>query len=60
MDVLVVDAGDIPVRAGDRVVLFGDPAMGEIPLTEWAMSVSEDAASVVCSLDPRVSRVEHA
>lgn len=59
MDVLVVDAGDTPVCAGDRVVLFGDPAVGEISLAEWSMSVAEDSVAIVCALDPRVHRVEH-
>ncbi|WP_208322702.1 alanine racemase C-terminal domain-containing protein [Salinibacterium sp. ZJ454] len=56
MDVLVVDAGQQPVQSGDRVVLFGVPATGEISLTEWAASVGEHPVAVIAGLDDRVSR----
>ncbi|MHA6668008.1 alanine racemase C-terminal domain-containing protein [Homoserinimonas sp. A447] len=57
MDVLVIDAGDASVAAGDRVTFFGDPASAEIPLAEWAESVGEHPFSVLACLDHRVSRV---
>ncbi|MET1043333.1 MAG: alanine racemase C-terminal domain-containing protein [Microbacteriaceae bacterium] len=60
MDVLVVDAGQSPVQIGDRIVLFGDPAAGEIPLTDWAASIGESPITVIAGLDDRVSREVHA
>jgi alanine racemase len=57
MDVLVIDAGDAPIAAGSRVVFFGDPTRGEIPLTEWADAVAENPYSLLACLDHRVSRV---
>jgi alanine racemase len=56
MDVLVVDAGDAAISVGDAVVLFGDPARGEIPLAEWAASIGEPASTLVACLDSRVAR----
>jgi len=56
MDVLVVDAGDAPVALGDKVVLFGDPALGEIPLATWAASIDEHPLAVVAGLDDRIER----
>jgi alanine racemase len=56
MDVLVVDAADAAVTAGQRVVFFGDPAAAEIPLTEWSESIAENPFSVLACLDHRVGR----
>lgn len=56
MDVLVVDAGDAPVRPGETVVFFGDPAAADIPLTEWSGSVGEHPFSILSCLDERVAR----
>jgi alanine racemase len=57
MDVLVVDAGDAPVRPGEHVVFFGDPSVADIPLGEWSNSVGEHPFSVLACLDDRVARV---
>ena len=57
MDVLVVDAGDASIAAGERVTFFGDPVAAEIPLAEWAESVGENPFSVLTCLDHRVRRV---
>ena len=51
MDVLVVDAGDHAIAAGDAVVVFGDPARGEIGVDEWAASIGEEAATLIACLD---------
>lgn len=59
MDVLVVDAGNVAVVAGDLMVLFGDPERGEISLEDFSASIGENPASVVGALDSRVTRVEH-
>lgn len=64
MDVLVVDAGagvselDRPIAAGDRVVVFGDPGVGEISIAEWAATVGEAPAVLLACLDARVIRIE--
>jgi alanine racemase len=57
MDVLVVEAGDLPLTAGARVVVFGAPESGETPLAEWSASVAENPFSVLACLDHRVTRV---
>ena len=63
MDVLVVDAGTRvseghrPITAGDRVVVFGDPDAGEIPIAEWAATVDEAPAVLLACLDARVIRI---
>lgn len=58
MDDLVADAGDLPVRAGDRIVLFGDPVQGETAVDAWAGAIGEDPVSLLCALDPiRIRRV---
>lgn len=51
MDVLVVDAGDHPVAAGDTVVVFGDPAASEIAITDWADGVNERPAVLLACLN---------
>lgn len=57
MDVLVVDAGDAHISAGDPVIFFGDPGSAEISLIEWSESVGEHPFSVLACLDHRVTRV---
>ena len=57
MDDLIVDAGDLPVTPGDRIVLFGDPANGQTDAATWAARIGEDAISLLCALDSRVLRV---
>lgn len=56
MDVLVVDAGQRSVTAGSAVVVFGDPARGEIGLAGWSAAIGEDAVAMLACLD-RVRRV---
>src|SRR5690606_25602367 len=36
MNAFVVDAGELPLHAGERAVVFGDPDRGELGLTDWA------------------------
>lgn len=57
MDVLVIDAGDVPVASGGSVVFFGEPAAGEIPLSTWAEAVGEHPFSILACFDDRVTRV---
>ena len=56
MDVLVVDAGDAPVKAGEAVVIFGDPQTGEISLEEWCRSINEHPFTVLSCLTERLTR----
>lgn len=56
MDVLVVDAGDHPVAAGDAIVVFGDPTASEIAITDWADGVNERPAVLLACLN-RVAKV---
>jgi alanine racemase len=57
MDVLVVDAGDAPVAAGEPVVFFGDPEAAELSLSDWSDSVGEHPFSILAGFDGRVARV---
>ncbi|WP_218132635.1 alanine racemase C-terminal domain-containing protein [Paramicrobacterium humi] len=57
MDEFVVDVGSTPVAAGDRVVVFGDAANGEIPLEQWAASIGEPPVAVAACFDARTRRV---
>lgn len=51
MDVLVVDAGQLPVTAGSAVVVFGDPARGEIGVVEWSATIGEPAVVTLACLN---------
>lgn len=57
MDQCVVDVGDARVDAGDRVVLFGEPASGEPTLREWSLILGTIPQEVLTGLGPRVARV---
>jgi alanine racemase len=56
MDQFVVDVGDATVRAGDRVVLFGDPALGHPTAHEWARAAGTISYEIVSRLGVRVPR----
>ncbi|MGW9627172.1 alanine racemase [Microbacterium sp. NPDC055521] len=58
MDQSVIDVGDAPVIAGDRVVLLGDPARGEPSLAEWSSAVGTIPQEVLTAIGPRVARTE--
>ncbi len=57
MDQFVVDVGDLPVRAGDEVVLFGPGTAGEPTAQDWAESVGTINYEIVTRFGPRVPRV---
>ena len=58
MDQILVDCGDdVPVRAGDEVVLLGRQGDEEIRAWEWAERVGTIAYEVLCGVGPRVKRV---
>ncbi len=56
MDQFVVDVGDARVRAGERAVLFGDPARGEPSADEWADAAGTINYEIVTRIGPRVQR----
>jgi alanine racemase len=56
MDQFVVDIGDLPVAAGDEVILFGDPAKGEPSIEDWAEAVGTIPYEIATRLGPRVPR----
>jgi alanine racemase len=56
MDQFVVDVGDVEVRAGDEVVLWGDPARGHPTAHEWAEAIGTISYEIVTRVGPRVPR----
>ncbi|MFC0680770.1 alanine racemase [Lysobacter korlensis] len=56
MDQFIVDVGDAQVQAGDRAVLFGDPATGAPSADEWARAASTINYEIVTRIGPRVPR----
>jgi alanine racemase len=56
MDQFVVDVGDLPVLAGDEVVLFGPGDDGEPTAEEWATAVGTINYEIVTRIGARVPR----
>jgi alanine racemase len=59
MDQCVVDAGDLPVRAGDQVTLFGPGRDGEPTVAEWASWAGTNPHEILTGIGPRVPRHPH-
>lgn len=59
MDQCIVDLGKLGKRVniGDRVVLFGDPAMGVPPVEMWAELMRTINYEIIASIGNRVVRV---
>lgn len=57
MDSFVVDAGDLPVAAGDPVVLFGPGADGEPTADEWAGALDTIGYEIVTRMGARLPRI---
>jgi alanine racemase len=57
MDQFVVDVGDLPVSAGDEVVLFGDGRDGAPTAEEWAAVTGTINYEIVTRIGARVPRV---
>jgi alanine racemase len=57
MDQFVVDVGDLPVSAGDEVVLFGDGRDGAPTAEEWAAVTGTINYEIVTRVGARVPRV---
>ena len=56
MDQFVVDVGDLPVTAGDAVVLFGPGDDGEPTAEDWAAAVGTINYEIVTRIGGRVPR----
>jgi alanine racemase len=56
MDQVMIDAGDVPVEAGDEVVLLGRQGDQEITADEWADRLGTINYEVVCVFGPRLPR----
>ena len=56
MDQLMVDVGDLPVEAGDEVVLIGRQGDAQITAAEWAERLGTISYEIVCGIGPRVPR----
>ena len=56
MDQLMVDVGDLPVEAGDEVVLLGTQGSEQITAGEWARRLDTIPYEIVCQIGPRVPR----
>lgn len=57
MDQFVVDLGDLPARAGDRVVLFGPGDEGEPTATDWARAAGTIDYEILTRLAGRWTRI---
>ncbi|MFP3465623.1 alanine racemase C-terminal domain-containing protein [Leifsonia sp. SIMBA_070] len=56
MDQFVVDVGDPGAQPGDPVVLFGDPALGEPTVLDWADALRVAAPVITSRLGRRIER----
>jgi alanine racemase len=56
MDQFVLDVADTPVRAGDRVVIFGEARRGEPTAHDWAQAAGTIGYEIVTRIGPRVPR----
>jgi alanine racemase len=56
MDQIVIDVGDLPVAAGDEVVLFGPGTRGEPTAQDWADAIGTIHYEIVTRVGPRVRR----
>jgi alanine racemase len=57
MDQILLDCGDLPVRAGDEVVLLGRQGEEEVTAGELAEALGTIAYEVLCGIGKRVPRV---
>jgi alanine racemase len=56
MNQFVVDAGDVPVQAGDEVVLFGPGDQGEPTAQEWADALGTISYDIVTRFTAKIPR----
>lgn len=56
MDQFVIDVGDLPVAAGDRVVVFGPGDLGEPTVADWARWADTNPHEILTGIGSRVPR----
>ncbi|WP_199238661.1 alanine racemase [Kribbella steppae] len=56
MDQFVVDAGELPVEAGEPVTIFGDGSRGEPTAQDWADWAGTIPHEIYCGIGSRVAR----
>ncbi|WP_422774630.1 alanine racemase [Plantactinospora sp. WMMC1484] len=56
MDQIVVDVGDLPVRTGDEVLLFGPGDRGEPTVVDWAGWAGTNPHEIFTGIGARVGR----
>ncbi|WP_233604406.1 alanine racemase [Micromonospora sp. HM5-17] len=56
MDQIVVDVGDLPVRTGDEVLLFGRGDRGEPTVVDWARWAGTNPHEIFTGIGARVIR----
>jgi len=57
MDQFVIDIGDLDLKMGEEVTLFGDVSKNEPDVEEWAKASLSIGYEIVTRLGPRVPRV---
>lgn len=57
MDQIVIDVGDLEVKSGDAVVLFGPGDDGEPTAQDWAQAVDTISYEIVTRIGPHLPRV---
>ncbi|GAB3443156.1 alanine racemase [Streptomonospora sediminis] len=57
MDQILVDAGDLPVQAGDEATVYGPGDAGEPTTADWARWCRTNEHELMTGVGPRVERV---
>jgi alanine racemase len=57
MDQITIDVGDHPVQVGEWVSLFGDPALGDPHVSEWAEAIGTNTYEILTRIGSRVPRI---
>ncbi|NNC10655.1 hypothetical protein HII28_01980 [Planctomonas sp. JC2975] len=56
MDVVVIDLGDLPAKAGDEAVFLGDQGADEPVVADWSAITGLDPVELAAGIGPRVAR----
>jgi len=57
MDQITIDVGDYPAQVGEWVSVFGDPALGDPHVSEWAEAIGTNTYEIVTRIGSRVPRI---
>ena len=57
MDLIMVDIGDDPIKAGDEVIFWGNSSGGVVQATKLAKRIGTISYELCCSVSKRVPRV---